>query len=166
MGRHSKFTQEVGGQICLRIANGESLESICADDGMPHAPTVRGWIIDDVQGFAAVSARAYRLGHDALAEQCLKIADTPLEGTETTIKPDGGIEERRGDMIAHRKLQIDTRLRLLGKWSKKYGDKMTLAGDPDAPLASQGATPEVISALAQMTPDQLRALASKTLKDE
>ena len=38
-------------------------------------------------------------------------------------------------MLGHRKLQIETRLKLLAKWNpKKYGDRTTLAGDPEAPL--------------------------------
>lgn len=119
------FTQEVADAICERIATGESLESICRDAEMPSAPTVRRWILDDMQGFAAVSARAYSLGYEALAEQCLVISNTPQEGVETTVKANGDVEEKRGDMLAHRRLQIDTRMRLLGKWApKRYGDKI------------------------------------------
>lgn len=119
------FSQEVADRICERIATGESLESICKDAGMPSAPTVRRWILNDEQGFAAVSARAYSLGYEALAEQCLEISNTPVEGVETTVKANGDTEEKRGDMLAHRRLQIDTRMRLLGKWApKRYGDKL------------------------------------------
>jgi hypothetical protein len=39
------------------------------------------------------------------------------------------------DLTQHRRLQIETRLKLLAKWNpRKYGDKTVLAGDPDAPL--------------------------------
>jgi hypothetical protein len=38
-------------------------------------------------------------------------------------------------MLGHRKLQIETRLKLLAKWNpKKYGDRVQLAGDADSPL--------------------------------
>ena len=39
-------------------------------------------------------------------------------------------------MLGHRKLQIETRLKLLAKWNpKKYGDRVTMAGDAENPLA-------------------------------
>jgi len=39
------------------------------------------------------------------------------------------------DMLGHRKLQIETRLKLLAKWNpKKYGDRVTMAGDAENPL--------------------------------
>ncbi len=135
MGAKTTYTQEKADAICERLAKGESLESICRGEEMPAAPTVRRWILEDVEGFAALSARAYSLGYEALAEQCLIIADTPLEGVETTTKANGDTEEKRGDMLQHRRLQIDTRMRLLGKWApKRYGDKVQLGGDPDSPL--------------------------------
>lgn len=125
MGRSSTYTDEIASAICARLAEGESLASICGDEHMPAAPTVRGWITDDVNGFAALSARAYSLGYEALAEQCLHIADTPLEGVETSTNEKGEVSEKRGDMLQHRRLQIDTRMRLLGKWAaKRYGDRI------------------------------------------
>lgn len=66
-----------------------------------------------------------------IAADCLRISDTPMEGVETTTKADGSIEVKTGDMLGHRKLQIDTRLKLLAKWNpKRYGDKIetTIAG--------------------------------------
>lgn len=134
-GRPSLYTPELAELICERIAAGESLVEICEDERMPSAATVRLWAIDDREGFSALSARAYGLGYETLAEQCLKIADTPVEGIETTLKADGGEEVKRGDMLGHRKLQIETRMRLLGKWApKRYGDKLELAGSKDSPL--------------------------------
>jgi hypothetical protein len=99
----------------------------------------------------------------------MEIADDSRNDYIDRLNSDGEVIGKQLDAehVQRSKLRIETRLKLLAKWNpKRYGDKMTLAGDPDAPLASQGATPEVISALAQMTPDQLRALASKPLKDE
>ena len=65
----------------------------------------------------------------------MRIADTPVVGEETTEKANGDTETRKGDMLGHRKLQIETRLKLLAKWDpKRYGERTTLAGDPDNPL--------------------------------
>mgnify|MGYP003348157682 FL=1 len=38
-------------------------------------------------------------------------------------------------MLGHRKLQIETRFKLLSKWNpKKYGDRQIIAGDAENPL--------------------------------
>ncbi|KQP36126.1 hypothetical protein ASF44_16285 [Pseudorhodoferax sp. Leaf274] len=113
------------------------MASICRDESMPAVRTVGDWK-DANPAFAASIARAREEGFDALAAECLEIANTPLEGIESTTKPNGDVEEKRGDMLGHRKLQIETRLKLLAKWDpKRYGDKMQIAGDPDAPLETR-----------------------------
>lgn len=82
-------------------------------------------------------ARARLEGHDAIAAECLTIANTPIEGVETTTKADGSIETKRGDMLGHRKLQIETRLKLLAKWDpKRYGDKIDVAHTGEVVLRS------------------------------
>ena len=125
-GRPSTYTPEIAALICERLATGESLRAICRDDGMPPESTVRGWVLDDAQGFSAQYARARDFGLDALAEEALEIANTPQVGEETE-ETDDGYKVKRGDMLGHRKLQIWTRLQLLAKWSpQKYGDKQTI----------------------------------------
>lgn len=134
----STFNQEDAETIYACLAEGKSLLSICEVMGIPYS-TARQWERDNPE-HAANSARARELGCHFLAEQCLQIADTPLEGVETTTKADGGIEEKRGDMLAHRKLQIDTRMRLIGKWAPKiYGDKLAIGGAEDLPPFSVSA---------------------------
>lgn len=73
-------------------------------------------------------ARARESGEDYLAAECLQIANTPEAGEETEFDKDGNVVRRKvGDMLGHRKLQIETRLKLLAKWNpKKYGDKQQL----------------------------------------
>lgn len=124
-GRPSTYTQAVADAICARLAGGESLYSICKDPDMPGWTTVWQWQ-QKHEEFANNSARAKERGCDFLAEQCLEIADTPEIGTERTIKPGRKVEVREGDMIQHRRLRIETRMRLIGKWSKRYGDKQQI----------------------------------------
>lgn len=114
---------DIADKICARIACGETLRAICREDGFPSHTTVYTWL-DEQPEFALRFGRARAQGEDVIAQECLAIADTPVEGVETTVKPDGSVEEKRGDMLGHRKLQIETRLKLLAKWNpKKYGDK-------------------------------------------
>jgi hypothetical protein len=62
------------------------------------------------------------------------IADTPVFG-QKQVMTDQGTATTVEDMLGHRKLQIETRLKLLAKWNpKKYGDRVQLAGDADSPL--------------------------------
>lgn len=143
-GRPSSYTPEIAREICERLAAGESLRSICRDAHMPPEATVRGWHVDDVDGFSAHYLRAREIGYDALAEEALEIANTPVEGVRFERSSDG-FKEVRDDMLGHRKLQVDTRLRLLAKWSpKKYGDRQQV--DLGGQLA-----------VTNMTEDEMRA---------
>lgn len=122
MGRKDTYTQKIADEICERIAQGEPLRQICRDEHMPGWVTVYEWL-KKYDAFAEHFARARELGHDAIAEEALEIANTPLMGEE--FEDDGEkVKVKRSDMLGHRKLQIETRLKLLAKWSpKKYGDK-------------------------------------------
>lgn len=129
LGRPSTYTKLLGMKICDCISNGESLREICRRPGMPSWRTVYRWMESD-ENFSTRIAQARARGYDAIAAECLTIADTPMEGVEKTTKDDGRIEEKRGDMLGHRKLQIETRLKLLAKWDpKRYGDRLELAAD-------------------------------------
>lgn len=135
-------TKDAVPDILERVSRGESLRKACAANGIDAAGFCQRVREDDL--LAQQYARAKEIGLELLAEQLVDLCDTPQEGTETTIKADGGVEVKTGDMLGHRKLQIDTRKWLLSKLlPKKYGDKMTLAGDADSPLAFHG-TIEVV----------------------
>lgn len=108
-------------EICKRLAQGEPLAQICRDLHMPGVTTVWEWCRDDKRISESI-AQARAIGFDVIADDCLTIADTPMEGVEITTSEDG-VTEKRGDMLGHRKLQIETRLKLLAKWDpKRYGD--------------------------------------------
>ena len=131
-GRPSLFTVERCREICDRLSKGEPLTVICSDDHMPHDSVVRDWM-DHNEEFSRDIARARELGFDAIAWEAKQIADTPLMGEETTTKA-SGIETKRGDMLGHRRLQIETRLKLLAKWDpKRYGEKLAIGGADDLP---------------------------------
>lgn len=145
MGRPSDYTDEIAEEICERISTGEPLAQICRDDHMPALRTVYDWR-DAREKFSANIARAREAGFDVIAVDALRIADTPIAGEVVTEKPvmvDGkpleGVtarEVRQEDMLGHRKLQVETRLKLLAKWDpKRYGDLVKLSGaDGEAPV--------------------------------
>lgn len=109
-------------EICDRLSEGETLSQICRDEHMPCRSTVYLWMDSD-QEVAGHIARAREKGFDAIAEECLAIANTPVIGQKSVSKATG-LEITQGDMIEHRRLQVETRLKLLAKWDpKRYGDK-------------------------------------------
>jgi hypothetical protein len=129
----SKFSEELADRICERLADGESLRSICADEEMPDKSTVFRWLAAN-ETFRDQYARAREAQADTLFDEILHIADTPQMGEKTEVS-DGKIKVVSGDMIDHRRLQVDARKWMAGKLRpKKYGERLELAGDPDAPL--------------------------------
>ena len=102
--------------ICARLAAGEPLSLILRDVDVPRR-TVDQWRQDDAE-IAAQFAAARDDGYDAIAADCLDIADT------------GNAED-----VQRAKLRVDTRLKLLAKWDpRRYGDALKLSGDPENPI--------------------------------
>lgn len=138
-GRPREYDREtIVPAICAQLATGEPMVIVCRDLDIP-VRTVNTWRQDDPE-IAAQFDEARELGFDAIAADCLTIADTPelgvVEKLERFPVGDGEgpgdftmvvTERRQEDMLGHRKLRIDTRLKLLAKWDpKRYGDKQQL----------------------------------------
>ena len=105
-GRPTKYSQKLAEEICRRLAEGEPFVSICAEKHMPNFSTIWRWEQSNPE-FREMSARALEHGSHYLAHDCLRIAD------------DDSLDPR------HKRIMIDTRLRLIGKWNaKRYGDKI------------------------------------------
>ena len=138
-GRPSKYTAEIVQEIFDRISKGEPLLQICGDEHMPKRQTVYDWL-ERIDGLSGQFARAREAGCDAMAEEALIIANTPIIGRKKVFS--SGAEDGEDsmtvteeDMLGHRKLQIETRLKLLACWNpKKYGTKVQMGGDPANPL--------------------------------
>ena len=128
MGRHSTYTDEVADAIIEWISEGKTLRDFCRQPNSPSWSAVYDWL-DTHPAFEERFARARLLGADAIATETLEIADTPVEGVriETTSGENGVTKEVREDMLGHRKLQVETRLKLLAKWfPQRYGDKTSV----------------------------------------
>ena len=118
--------------ICEWISQGQTLRQWCRENGI-HYSTVYLWLEKD-QDFAKRFARARDIGADCIADEAIDIADTLKLGI-VMKSSDRGVEEIHEDMLGHRKLQIETRLKLLAKWfPQKYGERVALAGDKSAPI--------------------------------
>lgn len=134
MGRPSKYDPEIARIICEQLSEGVPLRQICREnEGFPAWRTVYDWMGRDEELSASI-ARARDIGYDALAEECLQIADNIKVGIRKVYS--SGAEEGEDsmtvteeDMLGHRKLQIETRLKLLAKFHPtKYGDRVAIEG--------------------------------------
>lgn len=159
-GRPSKFDEALADEICRRLSDGEPLRQICRDDHMPHWTTVYDWI-DARPELSLRIARSRERGEEAIMQDCLRIADTPLIGEEVE-ESEMGVKVKRGDMLGHRRLQIDTRLKLLAKWNpRKWGDKVDLnhGGQENNPV-------QVQTKVVLVPPKQSAAVETKPIKRE
>lgn len=137
MGRPSDYTQELADQICARLADGESLRSVCRDESMPSKQTVFSWMrLHPV--FLDQYARAKEESADALADEILDIADN---ATNDWMKRNHGEDDpgwvANGENIQRSRVRIDTRKWIASKLKpKKYGEKvdMTHAGPDGGPI--------------------------------
>jgi hypothetical protein len=118
---------------------------------LPAEKTFWYWIlVDDAANDGELGkklAQARTHGIEALLDEVPLIADTPVMGEEVSIERDPELEEdrkrgsvtdlngnpvdgtivkvKRSDMIAHRKLQIETRIKIAQMMNpKKYGPKV------------------------------------------
>lgn len=122
-GRPSAYTPEIAREICALLASGRFLREICRDEKFPPESTVRGWVVDDREGFSAQYARARELGLHSMAEETVEIAD--YGENDTYVKEDGS-QGVNTDVVQRSKLRVDTRKWLLSKMlPKDFGDKIT-----------------------------------------
>ena len=131
----------VSAHVCSELKAGRSLESICKDAGMPTVATFLDWVSQDPDGIGKDYAHAREIGYALLAEEIIAIADKTHEWvTVQELDPDGKpLFDTKGaprlkqvlmplnsDVIAHKRLQVDTRKWMLSKMLPKvYGDKVT-----------------------------------------
>jgi hypothetical protein len=113
---HGILSVGLAEEICERIAHGESLRSICAEDYMPSATSVYRWL-EQYPDFREQYAHARARQADYYADQIVTIADT----TEDHNKA---------------RLQIDARKWVAAKLlPKKYGERTTTTHEGgDKPL--------------------------------
>lgn len=84
-------------------------------------------MLEEDEGKQERYARACEERADSIFDEILEISDTPVEGVTTKIDKDGNLTLEKGDMLQHRRLQVDARKWALVKMQpKKYGDKVDL----------------------------------------
>lgn len=109
LGRPSSYTQEIADDICMLLAEGESLRKICERPRMPSLSMVFRWL-NEKTDFRDHYVRAREAQTERMLEDILLIADkaTPEDA-------------------AVAKLRVETRKWAMSKLApKKYGDQSKL----------------------------------------
>lgn len=140
MARPSDFTQDLADTICQRLAEGNSLRSICLHEDMPNKSTVLRWLLDPARAaFCDQYTRARELQADVHVDEMPDIADDGSNDYITKTNADGSTYEQvNSEHIQRSRLRIDTR-----KWiaermrPKKYGAKVALTDPDGGPLVVQ-----------------------------
>lgn len=138
-GRPSKYTPEIAQEMCKMLADGIPLREICRQEGYPAWQTVYDWMYqDDARGEEGVGlsvaiAKAREVGQDAIAEQIW----LDINAEPERILSEGGGRIDPG-YVQWQKAKAEIGLKLLAKWNpKRYGDKVSLGGDPGNPIQTQ-----------------------------
>lgn len=125
-GRPEVYTEEIAAEVCNRLAQGESLRSICRDESLPGRTTITKWIIEDKNGFASQYARAKDIGLDEMADEIFDIADDSRNDWVKKIGKNGAPYVALNDeAISRARLRVDARKWYLSKLApKRYGEKL------------------------------------------
>lgn len=67
MARPTKCTQEITDEICVRLADGQSLRSICVDEHLPEKSTILLWVVQGriIDGTERQFSDQYRTAREA-----------------------------------------------------------------------------------------------------
>jgi len=138
-GRPSKYTPEIAAEICERLANGELLNAICAEESTPSLTAVMEWVRDDREGFAQMYARAREVQIERMSHEIITISDDGSGDYVTRTREDGSeYEAVDQEHIQRSKLRVDARKWLLSKLKpEKYGDRVS----QDVQLTGAGGGP-------------------------
>lgn len=116
-GRPTTYQAATAELICARLADGETLTSVCKTPGMPARQTVHMWRMR-IPAFDARYARAREIGMEAMSDDVLAIAD---DDTLDILK-DGTVNNAN---VQRARLMVDTRKFLMGKLAPHvYGERI------------------------------------------
>ena len=126
IGRPTTYNQETASLICARMADGESLRSICRSDDMPALSSVFLWVSKHPE-FSEQYKLAMASRADAMFEEMFDIAD---DGANDWMESQGKDGESigwrvNGEHVQRSRLRLDIRKWALSKMMpKKYGDNI------------------------------------------
>lgn len=130
-GRPSEYRDDLAELICDRIADGESLKAICAEEAMPGRSTVFRWLATH-ETFRDMYAHAREEQAETLADEIVGISDEECTMIRAA-KHGSGDDDGEGNTevvfdstaVARNRLRVDARKWVAAKLKpRKYGDKI------------------------------------------
>lgn len=127
-GRPKALTQALKDEICARIMDGETLNSICKNARMPAARTVYRILADEREAeFRHQYARAKEIQLSEMLDELLEIADDRRNDWIARRGPNGEIVGWRINVehIQRSKIRIETRKWMITKRApKRHGSQV------------------------------------------
>jgi hypothetical protein len=124
-GRPTRHSKALADRICEQLADGKTLREVCKGEDMPPEATVRRWVLDDREGFAAQYTRAREIGYQSMADELLEISDNGQNDWMVRHGDDDSGWQANGEHLQRSRLRVDTRKWMLSKALPKiYGDKV------------------------------------------
>lgn len=126
-GRPTDFSEELAANICERLADGESLKAMCAEEDMPARSTVFRWLsMPEHKSFLDMYTRAREEQAEALFDEILAISDDGTNDWMEKKDSEGGIIgwQENGEALKRSHMRIEAR-----KWAaaklmpRKYSEK-------------------------------------------
>jgi hypothetical protein len=126
VGRPTVYNKAVAEEICRRLADGESLRSICNDEHMPARAVVLSWAVDLNHPFSDQYMHARDLQADAMADDIIAISDDGTNDWMERATRNGMVEiVADHEHINRSRLRVDARKWVASKLKpKRYGDKI------------------------------------------
>jgi hypothetical protein len=159
-----RFTAELAQSLCERLANGESLRTICAAPGMPDRGTVRRWLADPEHEEFRRAYNAARLAWaDEVFEQIGELASgarqIAADAEARGLNPHAAVGALREQMRGL--MWIAARLN-----PARYGDKTAITGaDGKDLIPPNTATPDRVAKVFLALTERLpHAAAGNTTK--
>lgn len=140
MGVHSTYTDKIADEICERLAEGESLNAICADEHMPSRKTVYNWLDEErYTVFLHRYTRARERQAETFIDQCVDIADSTDRDTLLKQTKSGDVVEKpNGEWINRSRLRVETRLKLAEKlYPTKYTPRREVKQETEHKLSDK-----------------------------
>ena len=126
-GRPSVYSEEVAQELFSRMANGESVRSICRSEHMPVMSTIMLWVADNKHaGFSERYAKACEARAYYWADEIVDIADDGTNDWMENNDPDNPGYRQNGEAVNRSRLRVDSRKWLLSKMLPRYADKQQL----------------------------------------
>lgn len=123
-GRPTTYREATATIICARLADGETLTSICKTPGIPKRQTVLMWRRKN-PSFDAEYLQARADGMECMSDEILEIADDGTLDTYVSEGKNGRIFMAVNNATIQRdKLRIDTRKFLMAKINPRYASKV------------------------------------------